>query len=777
MRRFLLFFVSGCLLIFVIGMGTSYSLVNSRLSESRFGETSAIMSAPYEIESGALPARNLLLAELARRAYRQLSEPPTEAGQYQLGENVLSVFVRPWRDSGSVQHQAQLITIDLQKGGIFDASYTALRMTALEPEVITPLSGGMARANTFRPLNTIPEMLKIAVIATEDERYYSHFGVDPIGILRALVTNIRAGRVVEGGSTITQQLAKNLFFTPKRSLWRKIQEVFGALQLELHLTKNEILEMYLNEVYLGQEGSVAIHGVQSASEAFFGHDVTALTLPEAATLAAIIKAPSAYSPRLHPEKAKARRALVLSRMANLGYITEREVRAAAQANLSVRQSYFHKRLAPHFTQTLRDRLSSLFPVEAVGLSGIQVLSGLSVPMQLCAESAVKEGIAALEKSYPALRNASQPLEVGLVAIEPHSGLVRAWVGGRDYGVNQFDHVSQASRQIGSTVKPFLYLTALDAGLNDYKPATARTVIPDEPLSIPLVTRDTWEPQNYDDEFLGDVTLRYALERSLNVPAVYVSQRIGIPSVARTLRLFHVAKNPPEVPALALGAVETTLLDLTSAYAALANGGVYVTPRLLRSVVDSGGEMLFREEFSEQRVADENAVYVLTNILQGVIARGTARAVRSAGFHGVAAGKTGTTDDARDAWFVGYTPNLAAGVWVGFDNNSKMGLTGGVAAAPLWGKFMQCVDPHMPDYDFLRPENVVFLTIDAASGKRETPDCPVTNPVREVFVRGTEPPANCPSSPEPADYSTPASAPQPRQRRSLWDVLFGGGGEQ
>ncbi|MCB0311372.1 MAG: hypothetical protein KDD42_09055, partial [Bdellovibrionales bacterium] len=429
-----------------------------------------------------------------------------------------------------------------------------------------------------------------------------------------------------------------------------------------------------------------------------------------------------------------------------------------------------------YTTAISRHLSEQLDLDAALASGISIYTGLIPEMQSCAENAVQKGLESLEKNYAALAKAPQKIEAGLVAIEPFSGKIRAWVGGRDYSVNQFDHVDLASRQIGSTVKSFLYLTALDSGLNNYKVATPVTILSDTPMEVRLVANKTWQPENYDHQYRGDVTLRYALEHSLNIPAAYVGQKVGPENLLRTLRLFRLGDDLQPVPALALGAADTDLLSLTSAYAALANGGVYVSPRIYISALDQEGHNVLNSEIFEERVADENAVFVLTNILQGVVERGTGNIARRLGFERAAAAKTGTSNDTRDAWFIGFTPNLAAGVWVGYDDNGKLGLTGGVAAGPIWTEFMKCSEPFYPAMDFIAPPGVVFVDLDRRSGDRVTRSCPSDEVVREVFVSGTEPSNRCRFYPESGSQEAPPTdlpdEPVHRRRKGFWEILFG-----
>jgi penicillin-binding protein 1B len=332
------------------------------------------------------------------------------------------------------------------------------------------------------------------------------------------------------------------------------------------------------------------------------------------------------------------------------------------------------------------------------------------------------------------------------------------------------------RQIGSTVKPFLYLTALDGTLNSYKTATAVSILEDKPMQFTTHNRVAWNPENYDHEFRGDVTLRYALENSLNMPALYIAERIGLSTLKKTLSAFKIAPTVQEVPSIALGALDSNLLRLTAAYGALANGGVYIQPRLFTAAVDGSGDRLANSEIVEERVADEDAAFVVTTILRGVLDRGTGTKARSKGFTRPAAGKTGTSDNARDAWFVGYTPTLVAGVWLGYDDNTPITITGGAAAAPIWGDFMKCSSPFLPLGDFTVPPGVLFADVDIRTGQIATPSCPRERVIAEAFVKGTQPTVRCEEhgggGPESSSDSYTAPPRRGDRQSGFWNSLFG-----
>ncbi|MCB0332725.1 MAG: PBP1A family penicillin-binding protein, partial [Bdellovibrionales bacterium] len=727
-----------------------------------------------------------LTKELKRRLYRRRNTTASlQEGEFRIVGDRLDVVSRSFHTPLGEIVPSQEYSYDFLSGELLNHDNPRVTTLWLEPEPLGPLFPSERRAEYTRILEEIPLHVQQAIIAIEDERFYAHYGIDFVGIGRALVQNILARRIVQGGSTLTQQLAKNLFLSPERTIKRKILELLAALSLERRFEKNKILELYLNEVYLGQEGGVALHGVESAARAFFHKNIKDVTLEEGALLAGIIQAPSYYNPRKHPSRAKQKRDLVLRKMEEAGYITQQEASRTQSLPITVEKGFIHAEKAPFFAQALRGELSKVIHLEATRLTGAHVYTGLSLGLQQCAEQAVEDGLGELEKLHPRLTKKKEPLEVGLVAISPYSGLVRAWVGGRNFKVNQFDHVMLAQRQIGSTAKPFVYLTALDDTLNSYKVATARSILADEPISLEQPDGTIWEPENYDKKFRGDVTLRYALEHSINLPAIFVARRAGLPSVSKTFEAFGIHQHAPAVPSLALGSIESSLLQLTAAYGGLANNGLYTHPRLFREMTDLEGTRYATSIVRERQVSQEAPTYVLTNILQGVIERGTGRAARAYGFSGEAAGKTGTTNETRDAWFIGYTPTLVAGVWLGYDSNAKVGLTGGASAAHLWGRFMGCAEAYLPPLQFLPPKDIIVESIDTESGELATSDCPQDQVIQEIFVRGTEPLSPCSKhgsrrfdSQWAIDEDTPYAEPNPTRSRSrikrkgFWEYLFG-----
>ena len=749
--------------------------VTARLNSLTNPKLPVIYSSPLDI--GGLTKRlpddpaqshRLLRAVLSDRRYSEVAGTPSRPGEYSLAGSTLTIFSRSFTNPAgeTVPSKKQSLPI-----GSSDSEGTPRLL--VEPQVISYIGSADVRASSYVPLANIPAIVQQSVLSIEDERFYSHFGLDVLGITRAMLRNLIAMRLVQGGSTLTQQLAKNMFLSPKRTISRKLLEIPTAISLERHLSKEQLLELYLNEVYLGQEGAVAIHGMPEAASAFFGKRLEDLRVDEAATLAGVIKAPSSYNPRRYPDRARERRDLVLQKLLELGHINSSEYSLAIKRPIKTVTQQEHRRLAPFYTSALESELSQGIDLDAAASSGLAVYTGLDLGIQRCAEQAIQAGVAHAETVNPKLKNREGPVEAALVAIEPYSGLVKAWVGGRDFGVSQFNRVHQSTRQIGSTIKPFLYLSALDGSLNSYKVATAASILEDKPIAL-TVNNKAWNPENYDHEFRGDVTLRYALEHSLNMPALYIAERIGVPALKRTSSLFKLADHVQSVPALALGALDTNLLRLTAAYAALANGGIYVQPRTFISALDGDGSRLLAAQPREERVAEENATFVLTSILQGVVDRGTGKAVRAKGFTRPAAGKTGTSDDARDAWFIGFTPNLAAGVWVGLDDNSQLGLTGGAVAAPIWGEFMRCSAPFFTESAFIPPRGVISVPIDVKTGRLATSGCPQADVAQEVFVQGTEPRGRCSDhgDEERVDQLEQPEAPGQGAQGGIWRQIFG-----
>jgi 1A family penicillin-binding protein len=599
------------------------------------------------------------------------------------------------------------------------------------------------------PLAQIPQSLRDAILATEDRRFYSHWGIDPIGVARAVVQNYRRGRIVEGGSTITQQLTKVLFLTPDKSLERKLKEAVLALELERRYSKDRILEMYLNQVYFGQ-GS---YGVEAAARTYFGKSVSELTVRESALIAGLPRAPTNYSPFDRPEAAKRRREVVLRRMVDFGTIKDEEAKRLAKTDLGLIPPERRRTTGQYFIDYVQQTLEAKYGPDLVLKGGLNVYTTLNPTMQLTAEQSLREGLKALQGRSTQARPGESP-EGAVVTVEPQTGYVKAMVGGSDFFRSEFNRAVQAKRQPGSAFKPFIYIAALEAGF------TPASQIEDSPVSFPVGGKNgqVWKPENYDRKFRGSTTLQQAIEESVNVVTVKLQERIGLAKTIQVARRLGITSPLDVNLSLALGTSDVSLLEMTSAYGALANQGVWMPPVTIRYVTDAQGKLL-EEHVPEGReaLAPETA-YVITQMLRGVVERGTGQAAKGLG-RPVAA-KTGTTNDYSNAWFVGFTPRLATGVWVGYDRPRSLGKdeTGSRVAVPIWVTYMGKVLGESPKEDFPVPDRVVSILID------EDPSGECLRPVPMAFVKGTESGMVCNGVGQPraqaATPQPPASAPGP-----------------
>jgi len=634
---------------------------------------------------------------------------------------------------GSLPSVTQLETFDASEGTkVYDDNDELLTEFHVERRI-------------FVPLAQIPKTLRDAIIATEDARFYSHHGVDPTGIARAVYQNFRRGRIVEGGSTITQQLAKVLFLTPDKSLERKLKEAVLALELERRYSKDRILEMYLNQIYFGH----GAFGVEAAARTFYGKGVSELSLPECTLLAGLPKAPTTYSPFEHPEAAKRRRATVLSRMVDVGAIASPLAKKTADSPLDLIPPERRRTTGQYYLEYVQQQLEAQYGADLVFKGGLQVYTTLSPVMQVKAERALREGLKALEsRRGAAAKDGTAPPperpEGALLTIEPQTGYIKAMVGGYDFFKSEFNRAVQARRQPGSAFKAFVYLAALESG------QTPASVVDDSPVEFPAGRNGkAWKPDNYDRKFRGPITYQQALEESVNVAAVKVLEKNGVRRTVDLARRLGVESPLGENLSIALGTSDLTLLEITSAYGALANQGSWVRPSAIRYVLDSQRKLLEENTPQAKQVVSPELAYVMTSMLRGTIERGTGAAARALGRP--AAAKTGTTNDYSNAWFIGYTPQLATGVWVGYDRPRSLGKdeTGSRVAVPIWTAFMQEALAGTPPEDFPIPERVVLVPVDM------NPSGGCVRPVTMAFVAGTEPKEVC----GPARYAPGVSPPR------------------
>jgi len=612
-----------------------------------------------------------------------------------------------------------------------------------EPPIVTQVfsSNGQLIGEFFSehrivvPLSQIPQTLMNAFIAAEDSRFYGHPGVDFLSVVRAVFKNIEAGALVQGGSTITQQVTRSLLLTPEKSFERKIKEAILAYRIDKSLTKDQILHIYLNQIYLGN----GAYGVETAAQAYFGKHVQELNLAECALLAGLPRAPSRYSPIKHPHRAKARQLYALNRMIAEGYISVRDAEQAFQMPLNIKpKSQEDMTSAPYFIEYIRQYLEEKYGEDMVYKGGLRVYTTLDTAMQEIAQNVVVSGLLAIEerqKNEESIESADveSPLQGALICIKAKTGHIKAMVGGRDFGISQFNRAIQSKRQPGSAFKPVIYAAAIDKGY------TPTTIIIDAPIAYTGVEEEElWKPRNYDEEFQGPTLFRTALIQSRNVVTIKILRDIGIDYVvdyAKNMGInFHLNRDL----SLALGTSGVSLLELTSAYAVFANQGVRCEPIFVTMVLDRYGDILEVNRPQTKKVIGEDTAFIMTKLLEGVVREGTGWRVRA--LSRPAAGKTGTTNDLTDAWFIGYTPSLVTGVWVGFDGMRSLGEheTGSRAASPIWLEFMEKVLKDKSMEDFVLPDGVVFAKIDAKTGLLANSKSVET--VLECFKEGTVPTA-------------------------------------
>ncbi len=557
-------------------------------------------------------------------------------------------------------------------------------------------------------LKEVPAALIDALLLTEDRRFYSHIGIDPAGIARAIVKDIMTGRFVEGGSTITQQLAKTLFLTREKTLIRKLKEAVLALQIERRYTKDEILEMYLNQIYLGS----GTYGVAAAAERYFGKPVSELTLPECAMIAGLPKAPSALSPLAHPQKAVSRRNLVLKTMLLEGKIDRRRFSEAVNSGYTPpppgETSNYE---AMYFIDYIKNMMEAKLGEDRLYKGGLVIETTISSELQKAATEAVKSGLNRLAKRLREKKIDPSGLQAALIAIDVHTGAIIAMAGGSDWKKTRFNRALYSKRQPGSAFKPIIFAYAIEKG------ASQVDLILDAPVAFPGANRNTdWIPENFSRNFSGDITLRYALAHSKNIPAVRLLQRYGISRIKTFARELGITSPLPSNLTLALGSGGTTLLELTKAYCVFANRGISTDTFSVYRVTDKTGHIIWSAKPKRRIVMSSAASAIITDMLKAVMTEGTGK---SAGdFACPVAGKTGTTNRFFDALFIGFSPSVAAGVWVGFDSPRPLGRgeTGARAALPIWSIFMRKAACHGASMDFDIPEDTVFVKIDPVTGK-------------------------------------------------------------
>jgi penicillin-binding protein 1B len=721
---------------------TANQLIDSHLkSESKWSLASTIYGEAPMLYQGMPMSETSLVKYLQRLNYQRVEGSLVRTGEYTVQKTGI-VFEK--HQFFSRQSSVYPVFVQFKGSSIAKLanmqSNEELAAYEMEPIPISDLFGTEWEKRTIVKYEDVPAALVHAIVSIEDRRFYQHHGVDLIAIVRAVVNDLLTHRQMQGGSTITQQLVKNFYLTPEKSVKRKLSEAVMARLLESKQTKQQILELYMNEIYLGQRGALSIAGVGEASRLFFHKDVQNLTVPESALLAGIIQAPNTYNPYRHPEEAKKRRDTVLFAMEEMNYITQGEHDEYVAEPIVVYPYETRINLAPYFGDIVKTQLLAKYDSHTLYTKNLRIFTTLDPDMQRYAEEALTAGLDEIDKLR--FKKIKKPVQGCLIAIEPQTGYIRAFVGGRSYSRSQFDRISQAARQPGSIFKPVVYAAAFEQAYHPsksgYPPFTPATLVPDEPWVLKYAKQE-WEPKNYDGQYHGIVTLREALAQSMNIATARLALAAGLDSVVDLGKKLGFDGVKP-YPSVALGTFEVSPWQAAEAYTVFANGGVKTELQTIKKVTDAEGNTLQRSEIEVKRVLHPQTAYLITDMLKTVMRRGTAAASSRWGFTRPAAGKTGTTDEYRDAWFVGYTPNLLCVVWTGYDDNTAIRMTGGQAALPIWVRFMIKATQNLPVEDFVSPNGIVARLIDPETGLLATDQCPQSG--TEIFIQGTEPTETC-----------------------------------
>jgi penicillin-binding protein 1B len=746
-------------------LGYYYVSFSRLIDQSLHGERDKVFprvfARPLEIYRGQSLTNQQLIDRLNDLGYAQrarLDRP----GEFLVNGGTVSIVPR------QAEFRGQLVQVSFQRladGGAAPKRGAPVRLSdhvtrlqlgvrpterlTLDAPVLASLVAGEREKRRPVALSAIQPRLVEAVLSIEDRRYYEHPGVDPIGVLGALKSYVTRRRsYLAGGSTITQQLVRNVFLTKfegmtlqearRRDPRRKALEIFVSLILTSRASKDDILEMYLNNVPLGQRGSFAIYGVAEASKLFFGKDVSNVSLSEAATIAGVIQQPSALSPFSNPQRCRERRNVVLFAMVDAGYIDRATAERAAQEPLVVVQRALEAE-APYFVDYVNQTLDEEYPgLTTTTSKAVDVYTTLDLHLQRVAQDAVRKGLTNVDAMLSKRKRGKA--EAALIALDPRTGEILSFVGGRSYNQSQYDRAIVSRRQPGSVFKPFVYLTAFEqamaAGRTDITPST---ITLDEQETFEF-DEQVWTPENYEKEYYGPVTYRFALAHSLNLGTIHVAQSAGYEHVAALWKKLGVGNPPKPYPSIALGVFEATPYEIATAYTLFPNGGSVRPLRHLLKILSGGKDVTNKPKTALRSIARADTTYLVTDMMRAVLNEGTAAPARSMGFTLDAAGKTGTTNDQRDAWFVGFTPELLTVVWVGIDDNEPLGLTGARAALPIWTDYMIHALAGRESVEFAVPEDITFTDVDRMTGKLPTPACPMT--VHSAFIEGTVPSQSC-----------------------------------
>ena len=723
-------------------------MIDQHLTGQVFQNTSRVYSMPGRIFTGETMRPKELTDYLLNAGYQE-SDVPGAPGEFRI--NGMHVEILPSADS--YFRGGNALKVDFAGNSIVRItlanSAVNLDSAQIEPELITNLFDSSREKRRVVRFDDLPPNLVHAVLAAEDKRFFDHGAVDLVRVGGAAFYDVLRGQKAQGASTIDMQVARSFFFTTKREWRRKVKEILMAFEIDQRFSKQQVFELYANEVYLGNRGSFAIRGFGEAAQAYFGKDVRELNLGETAFLAAIIRAPNRYSSsENHPERAADARDRVLTQMEQDGYITAEQDAAAKKAKLKFTNGGVQTSTAPYFVDMVKDHLLEKYSESDLETQSYRVYTTLDPDLQRAASESVDIGGEAVDKllarRYALWKKQGQQVphvQIALVAMDPHTGEIRALVGGRNYGESQLNH-ALAHRQPGSVFKPFVYAAAFDNAAEGMQPTvTPTTTVDDVPTTFDFDGKE-YTPNNYGEEFYGTVAVRDALIHSLNVATVKVAEMVGYQRVVDVVRQMGLGTNIMATPAMALGSYEMTPIDVAAGYTIFANGGNRSEPLFIRSVVGADGTIDEANGPQTRAALDPRVAFLTTSIMEKVIDEGTGASVRALGFDAPAAGKTGTS---RDGWFAGFTSNLLCVVWIGFDDNRDLGLSGSQAAAPLWAEFMKRAVA-LPAYgntqDFEPPPGVIEEAVDPATGELASTQCPQSQSVEEYFIAGSEPTEYC-----------------------------------
>lgn len=738
-HRFYRFFFLLLAIALVFRIGYLYFEVGKGIG-GRDGEAASIFyGRPAELRKGDHPGNNRFVERLQRLNYKKVTVKPSTAGTFSEEPSHIRVSLR----NKGTEKKDEPVDITIRDGrvqSIMSANGTSLASIHLEPEEIGRIIGPKMESRKTATLATISPYVQNAVLATEDARFYFHTGVDLLAAGRALSANLKEQRYVQGGSTITQQLAKNFFLSPRKTIGRKLQELELAFVLELRYTKKQILEMYLNNIYLGQEGSLGIYGVEDAAIFYFSKHARDVSLAEAALLAGIIHSPNRYSLIKNPAKAKERRNLVLDRMKKLSMISAEEYDRAVSEPVRIRPHSYPRHQSSYFIDYIQRITKEELGNEKYYQPGYRYYTTLDPIIQSIAEQAVSEGLAQISGTA---YSAGEPLQAALVAVDARTGELVAMVGGRDYGQSRFNRAIDARRQPGSAFKPFVLLAALSGATQGKANMTLSSTVSGESLSLPT-PEGMWSPANFEDKEYGKITIRKTIEDSVNTATTKLASDIGFEEVLNAARLAGIKSPLAPIPSLPLGSFEVTPLEIVYAYATIASGGIRSESFPLYSVTTADGGLITTRTVHREQAFDPRVAYLAAYAMEGVLTRGTAKDAAKLGINFPASGKTGTTNGNRDSWFVGFTPDIVCAVWVGYDVGKDTGLTGAQGALRIWARFMRTMYSKARPSAMSVPEGIETAMIDPESGYLVTTACP--QKIKEAYLAGTAPKESCPLHP-------------------------------